>query len=50
MLRNRKIHVAEVIETTKKLDAFYKLEEDYKETSPTRGTCKNKFLNLQNYF
>ena len=46
MLRNRKIHVAEVIETTKKLDAFYKLEDDYKETSPTRGTCKNKFFNL----
>ena len=44
MLRNRRLRVAEVIETTKKLDAFYKLEEDYKETSPTRGTCKRNFI------
>ncbi len=43
MLRQRKVAVDEVIEVTKKLDVFYKLEDDYKETSSTRGTCKYKF-------
>jgi hypothetical protein len=43
MLRQRKVAVAEVIEVTKKLDAFYKLEDDYQETSSTRGTCEFNF-------
>lgn len=38
MLRRRKEVIAEALEATKNLDAFPKLEDDYKETSSTRGT------------
>ena len=38
MLRKRNNLIEGAIETAKKFDAFPKLEIDYKETSPFRGT------------
>jgi hypothetical protein len=38
MLRQRRKELVEkAVETTKKFDAFFKLEDDYKETSSARG-------------
>lgn len=53
MLRRRKEVISEVIKVTKNLDAFPKLEDDYQETSSTRGTSKDiyhfKYL-INNFF
>lgn len=40
MLRRRKEIIYEAINATKNLDAFPKLEDDFQETSSTRGTGK----------
>ncbi len=59
MLRKRRnIEITQALEVTKKLDVFPKLEDDYKETSSTRGTCKfklpflylNELSNLNTFF
>jgi hypothetical protein len=39
MLRQRKT-TKEVFNLVKELDAFSKIEEDYQETTSTRGICK----------
>ncbi|CAF0916962.1 unnamed protein product [Brachionus calyciflorus] len=59
MLRRRKEALVEVIQATKNLDAFPKLEDDYKELSSTRGTISLLVygviltlvcLNIRDYF
>lgn len=43
MLRQRKKPIEQALEFTKQFDAFHKLEDDYKETSSTRGTSIIRF-------